>query len=397
MAGGVWRELPKGRFRIRKAMLLLLVIGIGYFLFFSHHEKPVPVILSLAVSKDIPVYLDAAGKVQANQTVTVRTQTDGQLAEILFREGQDVKVGDILAKIDPRTYQAQYDEAVANKTQDEAMLAKAKNDLAKNQSSKNGSKNDKTKNKQARNKPENSKDSPKTLDARRSIVRQFEATVKSDQVVIDTLKTQLNRSIIASPIDGRTGIRQVDAGNMVHPSDSNGLVVITQMEPVSVLFNLPEKSLLSLSDLSGKNEKTKVLAMDADNHTLLDTGELEMVDNQVDPVSGTIRLKATFPNHKRLLWPGASVHVRLLASTRHNVVVVPAGAVHQGSSKPFVFVYNLKNNTVEKRLINVTMMQDENAIIEDGVQAGEKVVSVSQATLVDGSHVIPKDTGNKDK
>ena len=378
LASGVWRELPRKRLRLRKIAFILAAATSLYWLFAYHHRVHVPVTLSMVVTKDVPVYIDAAATVQAAQTVTVHAQMDGQLAEIAFKEGQDVKAGDVLARIDPNSLKIQYDEAMVNKVQDEAMLAKVKQELAK-----------------LKPLPHKTvkKETLKQLEEKRNAVRQFEATLQSDQVTIDTLKNQLSRSVIVSPIDGRTGIRQIDAGNMVHTADANGLVVISQMEPISVVFNLPEKKLHAIVDRLNQKEPIQILAMDADSRNVLDTGTLELVDNQVDAASGTIYLKANFPNHKRLLWPGGSVHIRLLESSLKNAVVVPATSVHYDNSKseanPFVFVYSPTSQSIEMRIVKVAMTQDGEAVIQEGIHSGEQLVSESRGLLVDGSYVVP--------
>ncbi len=392
LAGGVWREVPRKRMRIRKLALLAATCLAAYALFFSHDIVHVPVVLAPVVAKEVPVYIESTAKVQANQTVTVHTQMDGQLSEILFKEGQDVKAGEVLARLDPKTVKMQYDEAVANKVQDEAMLAKAKSDLAKLKSLSR-------KQAPAKGKVAEPKELTRKLEQKRDEVRQFEATIQSDDVAIDTLSTQLGRTVLVSPIDGRTGIRQVDAGNMVHTSDPNGLVVITQLEPITVVFDLPEKNLRLISDRLYRKEAIKALAMDVENKNVLDVGTLELLDSQVNAVTGTIHLKASFPNRKRVLWPGGTVHVRLLVSSLKDAVVVPASAVHQTEPKEgaadvsltdkesWVFVYDAQNQTVDKRIVKVRMNQDGDAVIEQGLKTGESVVINSQGLLADGSYV----------
>lgn len=376
--------------RIRKLAVLAASCLTAYALFFSHDIVHVPVTLAPVVARDVPVYIESAAKVQAHQTVTVHSQIDGQLSEILFKEGQDVKAGDVLARLDPRTVKIQYDEAVANKVQDEAMLAKAKSDLAKLKASFR-------KQPAAKGKVAEPKELTKKLEQKRDEVRQFEATIQSDLVAIDTLRTQLGRTVIVSPLDGRTGIRQVDAGNMVHTSDPSGLVVITQLEPITVVFDLPEKNLRLISDRLYRKETIKAIAMDMENKTVLDEGTLELLDSQVNAVTGTIHLKASFPNRKRVLWPGGSVHVRLLVSSLKDAIVVPASAIHTQQSKEgtmnvsdgetWVFVYDSESQTVDKRIVKVRMNQDGDAVIEQGVKAGESVVTGSQGQLADGSYV----------
>jgi multidrug efflux system membrane fusion protein len=391
----VWREVPRKRKIIRKLLLAGVAAASLFWLFSSHNAVYIPVTLSPVVTKDVPVYIESVATVQANQTVTVHAQMDGQLSEVLFKEGQEVKQGAVLAKIDPRNLKTQYDEAVANKLQDEAMLAQAKNELAKLKIAPR-------KQPSAKGKPADSKDNSRKLDEKRNIVRQFEATVQSDIVTIETLKNQLSRSVIVSPIDGRAGIRQVDAGNMVHSADMNGLVVITQLEPISVIFDMPEKNLRVISERLNNKEVIKALAMDVENKNVLDEGTLELVDNQVDAATGMIHLKATFPNHRRVLWPGGTVHVRLLVSSLKDAVVVPAAALHKqepkvgesvdADAKPWVFVYDPKSQSVEKRVVNVSINQDGGAVIEKGLKAGETVVTDSMGLLVDGSYVTSQNS-----
>jgi multidrug efflux system membrane fusion protein len=303
---------------------------------------------------------------------------DGQLSEILFKEGEDVKAGDVLARLDPRTLKMQYDEAMAEKAQDEAMVMKIKNDMAKLRHS--------------GHKRPVSKEAAKKLDELRTELRQFQATVQSDQVTIDTLKNQLSRSVIVAPIDGRTGIRQMDVGNIVHTADANGLVSITQIEPISVVFDLPEKNLLPVRERLNRKEAIPVLAVDNHNKAVLDEGTLELVDSQIDAIHGTVHLKARFPNHKRLLWPGGSVHIKLLVSHLNGALVVPASAVHmenaQSGKKPWVFVYVSADRKLEMRPVKVSMVQDGNAVIEEGVHAGEQVVTDSQGLLAGGNYLI---------
>ncbi len=391
-ASGVWREVPRKRKIIRKFLLLAATASAVVWTVMDHTVVHVPVSLAQAALRDVPIYIESPATVQANQTVTVHTQMDGQLLEVLFREGQEVKAGDVLARLDPRTFKAKYDEALVNKVQDEAMLAKAKSDFNKLKFAAAHQPAHKGKHTEVAN-----KDMLKRLDEKRNEVRQFEATVQSDAVAIESLKTQLSRSVIVSPLDGRAGMRQVDAGNIVHPSDANGLVVITQLEPISVIFDLPEHNLHAISDRLSNKEPVEVLAMDVDNKAVLDQGMLELLDNQVDAATGTIHLKATFPNHKRVLWPGGSVHVRLLVSSLKDAVVVPAAALHREEikvgeerkpdSKPWVFVYNAERQSVEKRIVNVSMTQDGDAVIAQGVNAGERVVTDSMGTIADGSAV----------
>ena len=331
-------------------------------------ETPVVIVAPLQ-SKDIPIYLDGLGTVQASSTVTVHTQVDGQLIEVLFREGQDVSKGDVLARIDPRTYQAQLDQAKANKARDTAQLANARIDLQRYVGL-------------------GDMIPGQTTATQRSLVGQLEATVQSDQAAMDNARILLGYTTITAPISGRTGLRQVDAGNIVHASDPNGLVVITQLEPITILFSLPQQNLQDINSEFSKQGALKVLAMENNgNHTIMDTGTLNLVDNQIDQTTGTIRLKTTFPNSKRLLWPGGFVNVRLLLTTRHNALTIPAVAVQRGPKDSYVFVLK-DDKTVEMRIIKIAMIEDQDAIIDSGLKMGEQVVVDGAGKLQDGSKVM---------
>ncbi len=325
----------------------------------------VPVVtVAPAGRKDVPVYLDGLGTVQAYNTVTVHTQIDGQLMAVLFREGQDVHKGDVLAKIDPRTYQAQFDQAVATKAKDAALLENARRDLKRYINLGNTV-------------------SGQVLDTQRSLVKQLDATVKFDQANIENARALLSYTIIAAPISGRTGLRQVDVGNIVHAGDANGLVVLTQLQPISVVFSLPQQDLSAINAASGK---LQTLAVDASSHTTVDTGVLELVDNQIDQTTGTVKLKATFPNAKRALWPGGFTNIRLLVSTRKNSLVVPNVSVQHGPQGTYVFVLG-GDSTVELRAVKTDMSDEQDAVITDGLKDGEQVVTDGAGKLEDGAKV----------
>jgi len=379
--------------RRTKIIILLLVAGLGYWIFHgkgdngNDHNANVPVSVATAARKDVPIYFDGLGTVQAYNTVTVHTQVDGQLIDVLFHEGQDVKKDDVLAKIDPRTFKAQYDQAAANKAKDEATLGNARHDLERYTFLGNTI-------------------SKQTVDTQRATVRQLEATVKADQAAVDNANTQLSYTTIASPIDGRTGIRQVDVGNIVHAGDANGLVVITQLQPISVVFSLPQQDLQAINEQLNANPDTKlqVAGMASDNQTVLDNGVLELVDNQIDQNTGTIKLKATFPNDKRMLWPGGFVNTRLLVSTQKDMLVIPTVAVQRGPQNiSYIYVYAPDKGTVAMRTVKVGMVESEDTVIDDGVKEGEQVVTDGMAKLQDGSKVTvgsgaeKTDPHNKDK
>jgi multidrug efflux system membrane fusion protein len=271
-----------------------------------------PVTIATARREDVPIYLSGIGTVQAYNTVNVKTQVDGKIAQILFREGQDVKAGDNLAVIDPRPYQAQLDQQTAARTRDEAMLQGAKLDLVRYQDlvRKNFA-------------------SQQQVDQQMALVGQYQGAVMTDQALIDYARTQLGFTAITSPIDGRVGIRQVDAGNFVRAGDGTTLVVITQLKPISVVFTLSADA-VARSKLGIGLAKVPVVALAQDDTTELDRGTVELIDNQVDQSTGTIKLKASFPNAALKLWPGNFVNGRLLVETRQGGIIVPSVAVRLG-------------------------------------------------------------------
>jgi multidrug efflux system membrane fusion protein len=330
---------------------------------------PVPVIAGKVEQKDVPIYLDGLGTVQAFNTVTVRTRVDGELQQVLFAEGQNVNAGDLLGVIDPRPYQAALDQAVAKKAQDEAQLANAKIVLARNT--------DLLTRKVI---------AQQDFDTSKYQVDQFQAMVQGDQAAIDNAKTQVDYTQIKSPIDGRTGVRIVDVGNIVHASDQNGIVVITQMHPISVVFTLPEQNLQSVLNEGGANGGLRVLALDRGNTTTLDEGALAVVDNQIDQTTGTVKLKATFPNNDLKLWPGKFVNARLILTTRKGAIVVPSSVVQRGPQGTYAYVIK-PDKAVEMRPIKVAQTEANVALIDNGLKAGEQVVVDGQYKLQPGSRV----------
>lgn len=330
-------------------------------------EGPVPVLVTAAALTDVPVYLDGVGTVRALNTVTVRPQVDGKLIKVGFKEGQDVERGFVLAEIDPTTYQAQLDQAKAKKAQDEAMLANAKNDLDRYErlaASTAGSR--------------------QQADTQRSTVAQLEAQVRLDQAAIDNAQAYLSYTKIIAPIAGRTGIRQVDEGNIVHASDATGIVVITQVRPISVFFNLPQQNLPRINAAFAK-APLAVEAIGGDDRSLLDRGTLQVVDNQVDQTTGTVKLKAEFPNANLQLWPGQFVNVRLLIETLPQVVVVPTAAVQRGPTGTFVYV--VQDNAAAMRPVTISNQDEMRSVIASGLKAGEQVVTTGFARITDGGAV----------
>jgi membrane fusion protein, multidrug efflux system len=329
----------------------------------------VPVVAGKVEQKDVPIYLDGLGTVQAFNTVTVHTRVDGTLDKVLFTEGQDVKTGDLLAVIDPRPYQSALDQAVAKKGQDEAQLASAKVTLARNTDLLNKKVLDQ-----------------QDFDTSKYQVDQFQAAVQADQAAIEAAKTQFDYTQIRSPIDGRTGVRLVDAGNIVHAADLNGIVVITQMHPISVVFTLPEQNLQEILNQGGVNGGLHVSALDRGNTTALDEGTLAVVDNQIDQTTGTMKLKATFPNPDLKLWPGKFVNARLILTVRKGAIVIPSGVVQRGPQGTYAYVIK-PDKTVEMRPIKVAQTEANLALIDSGLKAGEQVVVDGQYKLQPGSHV----------
>jgi membrane fusion protein, multidrug efflux system len=332
-------------------------------------DGPVPVLVVAASKADVPVYLDAVGTIKALNTVTVRPQVDGKLLSVGFKEGEDVKKGDVLAQIDPTTYQAQLNQAIAKKAQDEAQLANAKIDLDRYE-------------KLAASNAINRQQA----DTQRALVAQFSALVQSDQAAIENAQAMLSYTTIVAPIDGRTGIRMVDEGNIVHASDTNSaVVVITQLKPITVLFNLPQQDLNRVNAAFTKG----ALAVDAlrsDNDEVIDRGTLRVVDNQVDQTTGTVRLKAEFTNTALQLWPGQFVNVRLLIDTLKGVVVIPTGAVQRGPNGAFVYVVS-DDNTAAMRPIMVQKQDETQTVVSSGVAAGERVVTTGFVRLTDNTKV----------
>jgi multidrug efflux system membrane fusion protein len=327
------------------------------------------VLATAAKLADVPVYLDGVGTTKALNTVTVRPQVDGKLMKVLFKEGQDVERGYVLAEIDPITYQAMLDQAKAKKAQDEAQLANARLDLER----------------YIRLVQSNSA-TRQQADTQKATVAQLEAQVNLDQAAIDNAQAILGYTKIVAPISGRTGIRMVDEGNIVRAGDSGGgLVVITQLRPISIFFSLPQQQVARVNRAFAQGPLAAE-ALGADGKTVTDRGTLQVVDNQVDQTTGTVRLKAEFPNAELQLWPGQFVNVRLLIETLREVVVVPTAAVQRGPNGTFAYVVQA-DNRVAVRPVTVTQQDDGQAVVTVGLQAGERVVTTGFARISDGTEV----------
>jgi multidrug efflux system membrane fusion protein len=360
------------------AVTLLILGGLGYIGWTSPQQKQaanrvrpdlaVPVLAATPRIQDMPVYLDGVGTVRALNTVTVRSQVDGKLIVVNFTEGQDVKKGDVLGEIDPVLYKAQFDQAVAKKAQDEALLANQRLDLIRYQqlaTSNAGSK--------------------QQADTQRAVVAQQEALVNADQAAIDNAQATLGYTKIIAPLAGRAGLRQVDQGNIIHAADATGLVIITQLQPIAVQFSLPQQQIVRVNAASAKG----ALAVDVfgnDGTTVVDTGKLTGIDNQVDPTTGTLKLKAEFPNANFQLWPGQFVNVRLKVETLSQAVVIPTSAVQRGPAGTFSYIIG-DGDIVAAKPVVVTQQNETDAVIASGISASDRVVTTGFANLSDGAKV----------
>jgi membrane fusion protein, multidrug efflux system len=329
-----------------------------------------PIVAGVVAQHDVPIYLTGVGTVIAFNTDIVRAQIQGQIISINFTEGQHVHIGDLLAQIDPRPYQAQIEQFTANRDRDEAQLENAQANLN-------------------RYTPLEQKGFATTqlLDTQKAQVAQLRSAVKSDQALIDAANVQLSYTRLTSPIDGITGIRQIDVGNVIHPTDANGLVVVTQIEPISVIFTLPETD---LPEIQQQQQQTTapltVLAYSQDGKIKLDEGKLTLVDNEILQTTGSIRLKAEFSNQAHRLWPGELISMRLLLDTRHDGLTVPASVVQQGPQGAYAYVIN-PDSSAEIRPLKVAQVSDGQALIDSGLEANEQVVVDGQYKLQPGTRV----------
>jgi membrane fusion protein, multidrug efflux system len=360
--------------------LMTAVLAAGGLLYFTHNPldkviaapapPAVPIVARAVAQHDVPIYLSGVGTVIAYNTDVVRAQIQGQIISINFTEGQTVHAGDLLAQIDPRPYQALMDQYTGNLERDQAQLINAQANLTRYTTL-----------------GEKGWATPQLLETQKAQVGELQAAIKADQALIDAAKVQLSYTRLTSPIDGVVGIRQIDVGNIISPSNTNGLVVVTQLHPISLIFTLPETN---LPQIQQQQQKTKaplpVIAYSQDQTIQLDQGELGLVNNEILQTTGSIQLKANFANKSNRLWPGQLVNARLLVDTRHNGLTVPAAVVQQGPHGPYAYVVH-PDSTVAIQPIKVAQISDGQALIDSGLKANEQVVVDGQYKLQPGTHV----------
>jgi membrane fusion protein, multidrug efflux system len=328
----------------------------------------VPITAATVERKDVPIYLSGLGTVQASKTVRVTSRVEGQLQKLGFQEGQDVRAGDVLAQIDPLPFQATLRQMEANLRRDQAQLRNAQLELERTISLRDYA-------------------SRQNVDLRRSTVEQLEAAIEADHAQIESAKIQLDYTVIRSPIDGRAGIRLIDEGNMIRASDPTGVVVLTQLQPIEVIFALPEEDLPKINARLSAGGAPAVMAFGRDGQTVLAEGVLSTVDNIIDRKTGTFKLKALFPNEKKILWPGQFINARIHVATRQGGIVVSEAAVQRGPDGPYVFVVE-PENTVTMRTIKIAQTEAGIALIDDGLSPGQRVVIEGQYRLQQGSLVL---------
>jgi membrane fusion protein, multidrug efflux system len=391
MESGLEGKGPQGRFdwmkpwltgrksRLLYASVAGLVVLVLAAVLISRHGRTtqaaapqaVPVTVTEAMQRDVPIYYDALGTVQAFNTVSIRAQVNGQIVSIDFRQGQEVHTGDVLAKIDPAPFKANLDQAVAKKSEDEAQLIAAEKDLDRFTAL-----------------VKKNFETQQNVDLQQAKVDQFKATIDADQGAIEAAQTQLNYATISAPIDGVVGFRQVDLGNIIHTTDASPLTVLTQIKPCVVIFTLPQDDLGPVREAM-LHGSVSVLAFDQNDKEQLAQGRLLLINNQIDQSTSTIQLKAEFPNDDERLWPGEFVRIRILITTRKDAITVPPVAVQRGPNGLYTWVVK-PDNTVDQRSIETTPVDNDITIVTKGVAVGERVVVDGQYRLDPGSRVDAK-------
>jgi len=333
---------------------------------------PVQATTAPVKQQDVPIYRAGIGTVTATQSVTVKARIDGQLDQVGFVEGQDVKAGQVLARIDPRTLQAQLAQAKAQRAKDAATLGNARLDLARYASLLG-----------------EEAATQQQVDTQKALVAQLEAAVQTDEAQINFAQVQLGFTTIAAPISGRVGARLVDPGNIVHAADAGGLVVINQIDPIAVVFTLPEDAFQDINRaLNANRQPLLVEAYPRAGNELLGTGKLVLLNNQIDASTGTVQLKGSFPNPQHRLWPGQFVNVRLVLGTRAKALTVPAAVVQRSQDGTYAYVVEADGKTVQSQAIAVAQIQDGLAVIDKGLTAGQRVVVDGQYKLKPGARIV---------
>jgi len=330
---------------------------------------PIPVAAGTAQAGDIPIYLSGLGTVVPMRTVVVRSRVDGELVRVNFTEGQYVKEGELLAQVDPRAFQVQLDQAEGQLIKDKALLANARIDLER-----------------YRTLFKQDSIASQQVDTQAALVQQYEGTVRTDQAIVDNARLQLSYARITAPISGRLGLRQVDPGNIVHAADANGVVVITEVQPITVVFTLAQDNLPAVMQRVKANAKLAVEAWDRGFKVKLASGELVTVDNLIDITTGTVKLKAKFANGDLALFPNQFVNARMLLDTRKGVIIIPSAALQRGSQGSFVYVVK-DDSTVSVRPVKVGPSDGERVTVESGLAAGERVVVDGMDRLREGAKV----------
>ena len=370
------RPHPRPLGRIAIAAIIVACVG-GYVVWRVLAPKPVKaptppvgVTTALAQAQDVDIGLVGVGTVQAMQTVTVTPRIDGQLVSVGFVEGQDVKLGQVLARIDPRTFEAQLQQAQATRARDEATLANARLDLTRFQGL-----------------IKENATTQQTLDTQRATVAQLEASVRTDDAQIALARVQLDFTTITAPLAGRVGARLVDPGNIVHATDTTGLVVIRQIDPIDVVFTLPEEAVSQIHGATTDGAQLVVDANERESGKRLGEGKLILVNNTIDTTSGTIQLKARFPNPTHALWPGQYVDARLVLGRRARAITVPSSAIQRNDAGTYVYTVQ-PDNTVAMKPVTVAELQGNRAVIGKGLAAGDRIVSEGQYKLRAGAKIV---------